>query len=773
VFTLPSGTFQIFVDLAWIHPSWNGNPTNSPDIAALHLVTPASSTAERYDIYRDTDELAQTIEIVGYGRSGTGSQGSILSSGTKRDGNNEIDAFGEAFNGTVFPPGTFPTGSHLVFDFDNGNSSNDASGFFLGVNGIGLSSLEVSTAQGDSGGPAFLGNLIAGITSFGLGFNGATDVLPGTNSSFGEFAVDTRVSAYASWVDSIIDVTGAPRITDVLMDGSGWSRTSYSYASIVPTGKQFAPIFTQGVDTIQIAFSEHVLLDGSELTLFGSDPTVIPNDPNVVIPLDYDTFSYDVGAHMATWTFVDPLPADKYRIELSTDVVDVGGSALDAEWDNLTNGTWDNFADDPTGRTFLTGNGTPGSPLNMFNFLFSLLPGDTNQDGVVASADASLGGDVNGDGAANGTDVSIINGLVGDSLVARNKLGEYSNRGDYSDDEIVSEIDFLLWRTTFGSTTDLRADGSGNGQVDAADYGVWRDNLDDYSAWYDGPLPGGGGGSGIIVDFDVAPTVINVTISGSNSVHDPYSFDSVVGSGEQLRTVPVGGADTISITFGEDVNVSASNLELLGLSTANRPTLAEFDYDLFTQTATWRFEGWALGDQYLITLSDAITDVEGDRLDGEWTNPASLFTTNSAVSEFPSGDGNGGGDFNFVLTLLPGDANLDLIVSGIDAYLLYTHMGISDTLFTDGDFDGSGVVTGEDAVFWHENNGINLQNLWVLSDLNGDFLVDGLDLEMLADNVGMSNPTHDDGDLNGDGDIDIDDLDLLFAQYGLELAVVS
>jgi hypothetical protein len=44
---------------------------------------------------------------------------------------------------------------------------------------------------------------------------------------------------------------------------------------------------------------------------------------------------------------------------------------------------------------------------------------------------------------------------------------------------------------------------------------------------------------------------------------------------------------------------------------------------------------------------------------------------------------------------------------------------------------------------------------------------------MLADNVGMSNPTHDDGDLNGDGDIDIDDLDLLFAQYGLELAVVS
>ena len=35
----------------------------------------------------------------------------------------------------------------------------------------------------------------------------------------------------------------------------------------------------------------------------------------------------------------------------------------------------------------------------------------------------------------------------------------------------------LFGKTTFGSTTDLRADGNQNSIVDAADYTIWRDNL--------------------------------------------------------------------------------------------------------------------------------------------------------------------------------------------------------------------------------------------------------------------------------------------------------
>ncbi len=102
------------------------------------------------------------------------------------------------------------------------------------------------------------------------------------------------------------------------------------------------------------------------------------------------------------------------------------------------------------------------------------------------------------------------------------------------------------------------------------------------------------------------------------------------------------------------------------------------------------------------------------------TIPSSLTTNNVLVSEFPSGNGYAGGEFNFVATLLPSDAKLDF-----------------------------------------------------LADLNGDWNVDELDAIILFGNRNLSNPTQAQGDLDGDGDIDIHDLDLVFAQYGLGLVVVS
>lgn len=757
----PNGVSTIGAFQGLFHPTYNGTVWSPGDIAILNLVADAPADAERYDIYRDTDEVGNVIQKAGYGRAGNGIQGSVLASGTKRDGLNVVDAVAEALNGTGAVNFTIAANSHLLFDFDNGLAANDANGVALGINHTGLGANEVSTAPGDSGGPGFIGNLVAGVTSFGSVSNLGTDILVGLNSSFGEFAFDTRVSTYAPWIDAIIDETGLPTVTDITLSGSTWAPgIEYSYATLAPAGDQLKPIFTQNVDTLEIEFSEHVLFgqNGDELTLVGTNGQTLG-------PSDY-SFSYDVGSHTGIWTFNNPIPSSKYRIELGTaSITDTGNNTLDGEWEQPFSGTLDDFSDDAA-ATFPSGNGVEDGA-GLFEFYFSVLTADVNQDGMVDSNDSSAA-DVTGDGIISSADINLIAAQQNTSLPTR------VNRGDYLDDDHNNINDYVLWRMTFG-TQDLRADGNGNGTIDLGDYTIWRDNLGGYSAWSTSPV---GTPPAPIVIPGVGPQVENVVISGSNSQHDPYDFavemaDSNWIAGDQLRTVPVGAADTISITFTEDVNVQASDLTVYGLQTANRPVLSQFEYDIASMTGTWTFTGWALGDNYLLQLSDSVTDVLGNPLDGEWINPVSNTVTNSSVSQFPSGDGNSGGDFSFAITLLPGDATLDGVVNQVDFDLLLNNWGMVDALFGDGDVNGDGFVAGSDLndilIRW----GFDYSALTILSDMDGDWDVDQDDVDFIFANRNLSSPTPADGDLDEDGTIDIDDFDLAFAQLGLELTAVA
>lgn len=49
--------------------------------------------------------------------------------------------------------------------------------------------------------------------------------------------------------------------------------------------------------------------------------------------------------------------------------------------------------------------------------------------------------------------------------------------GDYNGDGEVEAADYEVWRTSYGDTETLVADGNADGVVDSADYTIWRDNL--------------------------------------------------------------------------------------------------------------------------------------------------------------------------------------------------------------------------------------------------------------------------------------------------------
>ncbi|MCA9239636.1 MAG: hypothetical protein KDA37_05530, partial [Planctomycetales bacterium] len=569
----------------------------------------------------------------------------------------------------------------------------------------------------------------------GVGKNEALDYFIETNGQGGVLSVGYSDYGSLGHYDLRVTVgdplvTDAPRVANVVLGRSDaeFRYNPFSFDQIVAAGEQLKPIYRQDVDFLSIQFTEEVAFDqgGDELMLIGSGT----NESAFELDSDDYSFSYNALSHTGYWLFDAPLPSDKYRIELdSLSITDSDGNALDGEWVHLPGEdlnsnlpTWDDFLDDGAAQ-FPSGTGVSGGD---FVFKFALLAGDVDQNGLVNSDDvtaqASAPVDIDGDGDTDTDDSNLITSLAGTSLTVRAYgpvpgLAPHDNSGDFNDDEVVNGMDYLVWRTLYGES-DVRADGNGDSAVNAADYTVWQMNLSDYSGWYEGPIPNAPPQPPII--WGVGPQVMNVTISGSQSTHDPFDFNTVDGSGDQLATVPVGGADTISITFSEDVNVAANHLHLVGLRTANRPVLADFDYDILSMTATWRFEGWALADHYAITLSDSVTDIEGIPLDGDWTNPSYIGQVNASISEFPSGDGEGGGDFVFVATLLPGDADLDGVVGIVDYGVLAGTYGQQvEQLFTDADFDGDGDVDSIDFGYLGATYGFDFtQPLALLGDLD-------------------------------------------------------
>lgn len=277
-----------------------------------------------------------------------------------------------------------------------------------------------------------------------------------------------------------------------------------------------------------------------------------------------------------------------------------------------------------------------------------------------------------------------------------------------------------------------------------------------------------------VIDI-IGPRVTNVTISSSTGVHTPYSFNTavyngqaVIGSGNQIRTVPVGGADTLDISFNEAVDVAFDDLAVVGLRTGWQlhTNANQFTYDTVAKTARWTFlpfdghAAWPADDNYVIKLSDSVTDVTGNALDGEWINPVSIITASGGVSEFPSGNGQSGGSFQFVVTLLFGDRTQNNVVAlNSDLLPAYNNIGAgSGMTWSDGDFNGNGTVSfNSDVDPAMANVGKPaISVVFIAADRDGDFDVDADDSEH---------------DFNGDGVFDGADLLLWQRQFGISLVV--
>jgi hypothetical protein len=230
VFELPEGNIEVPVSSVFLHADWNGDTHDGNDLAILTLSAlapsgPAGTGAERFDIFRGSDEVNQAFTFVGYGRTGTGvtGRGGSDTGGVKRLGQNVWSADSSILRGGPMSIDTPDPGLALAYDFDSGQTAFDAFGRGYGIRGLGLGDDEAMQSNGDSGGPAFIDEQISGIVSFSrqryqgftehdlATFFSTGELLPDGpdfddegNNSFGEFAVMTRVSAFADLIDERI-----------------------------------------------------------------------------------------------------------------------------------------------------------------------------------------------------------------------------------------------------------------------------------------------------------------------------------------------------------------------------------------------------------------------------------------------------------------------------------------------------------------------------------------------------------------------------------------
>lgn len=292
-FETTAGTQTLTSSQVKLHPAYDTNGNN--DLALVWLGSSAPTPAERYGLYRASDELGQTFTLVGYGKPGTGTAGALGTySGDplRQKASNQFDADIGTLKTSLGPALAWrpAAGTQLVADFDDGTHSHDALGRLIAKSGTGVGQNEGLIAPGDSGGPAFLGQQVAGIASYTTSLESAVahpDSDTVGNSSYGEIAAWQRVSAYQQWIDQNLRAhhpdapTKPEEVKKSVVEGN--SGTSYAYFLVTFTG-----VRAQASDMVSVDYAtrDGTAKAGTDYLAVAGTLKLYPDEAQAAIPVE-------------------------------------------------------------------------------------------------------------------------------------------------------------------------------------------------------------------------------------------------------------------------------------------------------------------------------------------------------------------------------------------------------------------------------------------------------------------------------------------------------
>jgi hypothetical protein len=293
-FETPSGTQTVSATEILQHPGYDAENINN-DLAIVWLPEAAPVDADRYEIYRASDEIGQVFTFSGYGLTGTGATGTISTnagSPIRLKSANQFDADAVALKDHLGPNMAWTPlpGTQLIADFDNGSSTNDALGQLIHRYDRGLGLYEGLIAPGDSGGPAFLQNKVAGVATYTASLTCGSidpDIDDFMNSSFGEIAAWERVSAHQQWIDQSLraEYPNAPTRPEEVQKEvvEGDSGTSYAYFLLQFIGVRSDPNEILSVD---YATRDGTALGDSDYLPVSGTLNLYPDENQAVIPVE-------------------------------------------------------------------------------------------------------------------------------------------------------------------------------------------------------------------------------------------------------------------------------------------------------------------------------------------------------------------------------------------------------------------------------------------------------------------------------------------------------